>query len=182
MVLAILSVSVALVAPGLSPERFTSGMKTGIRRFTGVLAEARNQAMVSGKRRIVLVDYSGQGVGERVCFRLVDEDEPRERESLAASEDRGGRCLPSGVRIARVRTWNGTSGEEEGTARFAVLPSGLVQPGLIYVQDGEKKRTLRIWPFLAHPEILRGHPRIGEEGLGDLGSGAVDTENGALGQ
>lgn len=75
VVMAILSVCVALVAPGLSPERFTDSMKTGIRRFSAILAQARNRAMSSGERQMLLVDYSRQGSGNRVCYRLLSANE-----------------------------------------------------------------------------------------------------------
>jgi len=160
VVMAILSVCVALVAPGLNPERFTDSMKTGIRRFSAMLAQARNEGMVSGERQTILVDYSRQGRGERVCYRLLSDNDEKsassetgfaERETDSASE-----CFPSGVRVDRIRTRQ--NDEEKGQARFAVLPSGLIQPGLILLRDGERKRTLRIRPHRVYPEILKGHP------------------------
>jgi general secretion pathway protein H len=177
VVLAILSVCVALVAPGLNTERFTNGMKTGIRRFTSVLAQGRNQAMSSGERWTILVEASGIGAGDRACFRLVagkkgsqEERGPREINSGSA------RCLPAGLRIVRIVTRDNAT--KQGRARLAILPNGLIQPGLIYLQDGERKRTLRIRPFQSHPEIVRGHPRPGGES-GGLASG---DENGAYGE
>jgi len=176
--MAILSVCVALVAPGLNPERFTDSMKTGIRRFTSALAQGRNQAMSTGKRQVILLDYSGQDLGDRVCFRLVSEDEqPGEMKGFAEDESRNSRCFPAGVRIVRVVTQDNAT-EEEG-ARFSVLPNGLIQPGLIYMQKAEHKRTLRIRPFQAYPEILQGHPAPGEKGMGSLGS---RDANGAYGE
>lgn len=162
MVLAILSVCVALVAPGLNPERFTDSMKTGIRRFSAMLAQARNQAMVSGKRQTIHVDYSRQGRGERVCYRLLSSSAEKRGASengfTERGEDSAAECFPSDIRVERIRTrWNDA---EKGQARFAVLPSGLIQPGLILLRDGERKRTLRIRPHRVYPEILQGHPEV----------------------
>ena len=162
VVMAILSVCVALVAPGLSPERFTDSMKTGIRRFSAVLAQARNQAMISGERQMLLVDYSRQGSGNRVCYRLLSASEEAAAEDgiseSGATAATG--CFPYGIRIEQVETQHDS--REEGTARFAVLPSGLIQPGLIYLQKGDRKRTLRVRPFQPYPQVLQGHPRRGE--------------------
>lgn len=162
VVLAILSVCVALVAPGLNPERFTDSMKTGMRRFSAVLAQARNQAMVSGERQTILVDYSRQGRGERVCYRLLSENDEKPDSSETGTAERGADssdgCFPSGIRVDRIRTRQ--NAENEGKARFAVLPSGLIQPGLIFLRHGERKRTLRIRPHRVYPEILKGHPEV----------------------
>ncbi|MCF8030426.1 MAG: prepilin-type N-terminal cleavage/methylation domain-containing protein [Desulfohalobiaceae bacterium] len=161
VVMAILSVCVALVAPGLSPERFTDSMKTGIRRFSAILAQARNRAMSSGERQMLLVDYSRQGSGNRVCYRLLSANEDAATEEGIAES--GGNaatgCFPYGIRIVGVETQQDARGE--GTARFAVLPSGLIQPGLIYLQKGDRKRTLRVRPFQPHPQVLQGHPGRG---------------------
>ena len=180
--MAILSVCVALVAPGLNPERFTNGMKTGIRRFTSALAQARNQAMISGERQTILVDYSGRGLSNRVCFRLEEKEssKSRERSGWISERDRKGRCFPSDVSIVRVATHHEADNDKEGQARLAVLPSGLVQPGLIYLQEGERKRTLRIWPFRAYPEILNGHPRPGSENTGGFGPAEASVGDGVL--
>ena len=175
VVLAILSVTVALVAPGLNPERFTDSMKTGIRRFTAVLAQGRNQAMSSGERQMILVDSSGLGAGERTCFRLVTgRKDPGKERDFRELDSENARCFPAGLRIVRIVT-RGNATEKE-RARFAVLPNGLIQPGLVYMQKGEQKRTLRIRPFQAYPEILRGHPRPGQESAGFLSG---DTRRGS---
>ena len=160
--MAILSVCVALVAPGLSPERFTDSMKTGIRRFSAILTQARNRAMSSGKRQMLVVDYSRQDSGNRVCYRLLSSGKDAATEDGIAES--GGNaatgCFPYGIRIVRVETQQ--DAREEGKARFAVLPSGLIQPGLIYLQKGDRKRTLRVRPFQPYPQVLQGHPRRGE--------------------
>lgn len=162
MVLAILSVCVALVAPGLNPERFTDSMKTGMRRFSAMLAQARNQAMVSGKRQTILVDYSRQGRRERVCYRLLSSNGQKHGNSenglAEREEDSAAECFPSDIRVERIRTRQ--NDEEKGQARFAVLPSGLIQPGLIFLRQGQRKRTLRIRSHRVYPEILKGHPEV----------------------
>jgi type II secretion system protein H len=162
VVLAILSVCVALVAPGLNPERFTDSMKTGIRRFSAILAQARNEAMVSGERQTILVDYSRQGRGERVCYRLLSSSAEKHGASengfAQRGEDSADGCFPSDIRVDRIRTRQ--NAEKEGKARFAVLPNGLIQPGLIFLREGERKRTLRIRPHRVYPEILKGHPEV----------------------
>jgi hypothetical protein len=161
VVLAILSVCVAMLAPGLNPERFTDPMKTGVRRFSAALAQARNQAMLSGERQVVLVDFSRQNAGERVCYRLLSshrDDDAQAEPGLAGSGTNSPTgCFPRGVRVVRIKTRQDP--REEGKARFAVLPNGLIQPGLIFLREGERKRTLRIRSHRVYPEILTGHPQ-----------------------
>ena len=171
MVLAILSVCVALVAPGLSPERFTDSMKTGIRRFSAFLAQARNRAMLTGNRQVIRLKPSGSGSGERACYFLLSasRDQGRDGRSSRDGESSAEGCFPFGVRVEGIFTGNNTR-KEEG-ARFLLLPSGLIQPGLIHLQEEERKRSLRLRPFRPYPEVLQGHPRAeASQGAKDAGT------------
>ncbi len=177
MVLAILSICVGLVAPALNLDRFRDSLKAGTRQLSSALAQARNQAMTSGQRQVLLLDYSLGSQQERVCYLLVAAGEIEAQEPFSLREgDVNSHCLPYGLRIEKVVTRNDP--DSRGLARIEALPNGLLQPGLIYMRDGERIQTIRIRPFQGHPEVLSGHPRLEELDQPFFGRGETSSSGG----
>lgn len=138
VVIAVIGIMLGLLLPNLGLVSREGDLKAALRGLSGLLAEGRNQAMMSGQPRALCIDLA-----KGACW-------------LAGGGERTGRRgLPGGLRCTSV-SFQHEEPVAKGVARIAIQAKGLARPALIVLRGGKEAWTLAVRPFDARLEAYQG--------------------------
>lgn len=137
VVIAVIGVMLGLLVPNLGLFSREGDLRAAVRALAGLLAEGRNEAMMSGQPRAVRIELaSGR------CW-------------LVGGEGRARRRLPQDLRPASV-TFQHARPVTSGVAEIAIQAQGLARPTLIVLRGGDEAWTLSVRPFDARLAVYEG--------------------------
>lgn len=146
VVMFLIAMTLGLVAPKIFTGLFSDASKDKTRMIAGLLAEARNKALTSGKSQFLVFDF------ERQSFWL--RDEANATQEIIAYEDPGHVLDP-----ILITDFQDSQGKKfsQGSVRIEFFPNGLVRPLLIHLTDQEDiRKTIRVKPFNHRLKVLNG--------------------------
>jgi Tfp pilus assembly protein FimT len=137
IVMVIIAITFGYVGPNFFGGAFSSSMNHAVRDISNVIQFARSSAMTQHQEYRVHFDLDESRVG--ICLHQKTSGE--QPEMLMERE------LPKGVRIKGIKTCY-QNAVHEGTIDFKVTSEGIVELGIIYLEDGmDRVYTLEIKPF-----------------------------------
>ena len=168
VVITIIAVMTGLVMPYLPEALGGRGMRSVTRQFSGMLGEARNEALMSGAQHGLLLDMEKglfwierleAPVGGHTAAGL-ETDAP---DAAAAAGGAGSRhyrvgpahMLPEGMLFAQV-AYAGRENAATGVALVRILADGMAEPAIIGLTMGGDGYSLRVRPYDAGLEVYRG--------------------------
>ena len=138
VVIAVIGIMLGLLVPNLSLVSREGDLRAAVRTLSGLLAEGRNQALMSGQPRAVCIELSSGR-----CW------------LAGGGERRGRRALPQGLRPASI-TFQRAAPLTSGVAEIAIQAKGLARPALIVLRGGNEAWTLSVRPFDASLAVYEG--------------------------
>lgn len=138
VVLAVIGIMLGLLLPNLGLVSREGDLKAALRGLSGLLAEGRNQAMMSGQARALCIDLA-----KGACW------------LAGGGERKGRRSLPDGLRCASV-SFQHAEPVTSGVAQIAIQAKGLARPALIVLRSGKEAWTLAVRPFDARLAAYQG--------------------------
>lgn len=138
VVLAVIGIMLGLLVPNLGLISREGDLKTALRSLSGLLAEGRNQAMMSGQARALCIDLA-----KNACW------------LAGGGERKGRRSLPGGLRCTSV-SFQREEPVTKGVPQIAIQAKGLARPALIVLRSGKEAWTLAVRPFDARLEAYQG--------------------------
>ncbi len=139
MVIAVIGIMLGLLLPNLGLVSREGDLKAALRSLSGLLAEGRNQAMMSGQARALCIDLA-----KGACW------------LAGGGERQGRRSLPGGLRCTSV-SFRHRGPVTGGVAQIGIQAKGLAQPALIVLRGGKEEAwTLAVRPFDARLEVYQG--------------------------
>ncbi len=139
VVMFLIAMTLGLVAPKIFSGLFSDEVKDSTRMIAGLLAEARNKALISRESHYLFFDF------QRQTFWFTAD--ANASQSLEGLDDDAGHPLEP-VRLIDFQDNTGKT-LNQGIVKIEFFPSGLVRPLLIHLSDDEAdtRKTIRVKPF-----------------------------------